>query len=349
MLSEIHLRDFRCFESLSFQPEPGLNFLIGANAQGKTSLLEAICVLLRLQSPRASSLAETIRFGCGAFGLDGRFSDRHLRMKFAERQKHYSLDSKPQSRMADYLAIGRVVWISNDDMQLVRGSGTHRRRYLDFTASQTEPTYIRHLRAYERALRSRNALLKDARPRREIAAFDGPLIESGTAVQSARAAAVESLSPLSGEACRQITGGLEQLQIAYAAANPPDLAQALHDSLAEESRLRATMVGPHRDDLTIKLGEMDAATFASEGQQRGIALALKIAQARLIEQFTATSPLLLIDDVFGELDSNRRNNLLNGLPEASQKIATTTALAWLPESMPAVRFELSDRVLRRVV
>ncbi len=100
---------------------------------------------------------------------------------------------------------------------------------------------------------------------------------------------------------------------------------------------------------TIKLGEMDAATFASEGQQRGIALALKIAQARLIEQFTATSPLLLIDDVFGELDSNRRNNLLTGLPEASQKIATTTTLAWLPDAMPAARFDLADHVLRRVV
>ncbi len=112
-------------------------------------------------------------------------------------------------------------------------------------------------------------------------------------------------------------------------------------------RLRATVVGPHRDEVAISLAGRDAATFASEGQQRGIALALKIAQARLIEQFAGNPPLLLIDDVFGELDAARRNNLLGGLPEASQKIATTTTLAWLPAELAAARFELADRILRR--
>lgn len=345
MLTEIHLRDFRCFESLSFAPTPGLNVIIGANAQGKTSLLEAACVLLRLQSPRAATLAEAIRFAQPGFSLDGRFGGRHLRIKFTKEEKLYALDSKPQSRMADYLSVGRVVWISNDDMQLVRGGGAGRRRYLDFAAAQVEPGYLRNLRAYERALRSRNALLKEGRPRREIEAFDGPLIAAGAAVQDVREAMVQALSPLVQEAGEEITGGREILSVDWRRGNAPTLAEALPASREEEMRQRTTVAGPHRDDMALSLNGMAAATFASEGQMRGLALALKIAQARRIEQTAGAAPLLLIDDVFGELDASRRTNLLRSLPAASQKIVTTTALDWMPPGIPAARFALAEQTL----
>lgn len=347
MLTEIQLRDFRCFPFLRFAPEAGLNFVVGANAQGKTSLLEAICVLLRLQSPRASALAEVIRFGEPGFGLDGHFHGRHLHVKFTGSEKRYVLDSKPQTRMADYLAVGRAVWISNDDMQLVRGTGAARRRYLDFAAAQMEAGYLRSLRAYERALRSRNVLLREGRPRREIDAFDGPLIESGAAVQAARETLVRSLAPLVGQACGEITGGREILAMTWTPGNALPLAEALTASREEETRLQTTVVGPHRDDVLLALEERPAATFASEGQQRGIALALKIGQARHIEHGTGTAPLFLLDDIFGELDPGRRANLMRSLPADSQIIATATSLRWMPQDLSAARFELSGKILDR--
>jgi len=341
MLRDLRLRDFRCFEHLDFEPAPGLNFLIGANAQGKTSVLEAACVLLRLQSPRAASLAEAVRFACPGFGLDGHWGASHLHLKFAGTLKAFALDSKPQSRSADYLAVARVVWISNEDWQLVRGSGSHRRRYLDFLGVQSVPDYLRNLRAYERAVRSRNALLKDSRPRREIAAFDPPLIEAGSFLLSARAAMCGELSPLVTACCHRIAGEGERLDISYRPGSPADFGQALAASCGEESRLRTTVVGPHRDDLAIQLGGREAGAFASEGQQRSIALALKLAQAGRLEQTAGAPPVYLIDDIFGELDPVRRNNLLGALPPTAQKLVTATSLDWLEQPGDAVIFSVA--------
>lgn len=329
MLRDLRLHDFRCFEQLDFKPAPGLNFIIGPNAQGKTSILEAACILLRLQSPRAGSLSEAVRFECPGFGLDGHWNERHMHVKYTNSLKAFALDSKLQSRSSDYLAVARVIWISNDDLQLIRGSGTHRRRYLDFLGAQAVPNYLRHLRAYERALRSRNALLKDNRPRREISAFDHPLIDAGKELLEARAAMVASLQPQVTSVCQRISGGREQLEITYRPGCESNFSSALAASQEEETRLRVTCVGPHRDDLAIALGGRDASVFASEGQQRSVALALKLAQARVLEQSAENPPLYLIDDVFGELDPTRRNNLLEALPAGAQKLITTTALDWL--------------------
>jgi DNA replication and repair protein RecF len=340
MLKELRLRDFRCFAEKEFHPAPGLNFLIGPNAQGKTSLLEAACILLRLQSPRTASLGEAVRFDQPGFGLDGYWNERHLHVKYAGALKAFALDSKPQSRSADYLAVARVAWISNDDLQLVRGGGSQRRRYLDFLGAQVVPEYLRKLRAYERALRSRNALLKNNRPRREIAAFDGPLIEAGVVLLTARAELCAILGPLVTAACRQISGREETLEIAYRPGSGPDFAAALQESHDEETRLRTTVVGPHRDDLEVSLDGRKAATFASEGQQRSVALALKLAQARALENEAGRPPLFLIDDVFGELDSLRRNNLLAALPVDAQKLITTTSIDWLETPQDAARHEL---------
>lgn len=329
MLRDLRLHDFRCFEQLDFEPEQGVNFIIGPNAQGKTSILEAACIVLRLQSPRASSLAEAVRFDRVGFGVDAHWNERHLHVKFTNALKAFALDSKPQSRSADYLAVARVVWISNDDLQLVRGSGSHRRRYLDFLGTQAVPNYLRHLRSYERALRSRNALLKEGRSRREIAAFDHPLVEAGTVLLTARASLVASLQAHVTTACQQISGGDELLEVAYQPGCRGGFAEALAANTAEETRLRVTSVGPHRDDFSVTLAGREAATFASEGQQRSIALALKLAQARVLEEAAERPPLYLIDDVFGELDASRRNNLLAALPASAQKLITTTSLDWL--------------------
>ena len=301
---------------------------MGCNAQGKTSILEAVCILLRLQSPRTSSLAEAVKFGLPGFAIDGHCAGSHLSCRYADDGREIALDSKPRPRTNDYLDVARVAWFANSDLELVRGSGSVRRRYLDFLGGQSVPGYRKSLRAYERALRSRNSLLKDGRPRREIAAFDEPLVEAGDLLFASRRELCSQLSPLARDSCSEISGGSDTLETAYHPGCEGPFREALSAARPEEDRLRQTVVGPHRDDVHLAINGLAASTFASEGQQRSIALALKIAQARHLEIVQGHPPILLLDDVFGELDAVRRNRLLASLPTAAQAIITTTFLDW---------------------
>jgi len=328
VITEVRLRRFRCFESLDFHPAPCRTCIVGQNAQGKTSILEAVCVLLRLQSPRTSSPTEMIKAGESACALEGRVGDAHLACRFAQGSRELMLDSKPQSRSDDYLSVARITWFANSDLELVKGSGSVRRGFLDFLGVQSVPGYRKALRDYERTLRSRNALLKEGRPRREVLAFDPPLIEAGEVLVKARRALVEAITPLAQTACAGISGAADALSLVYVPGCADPFAESLAASRGEEERLRQTVSGPHRDDLEISLNGLKASAFASEGQQRSIVLALKIAQARHLEALHEKPPVLLLDDIFGELDAARRNRLLSILPADAQTIITTTFLDW---------------------
>ena len=220
VITEVRLRHFRCFDALDFQPGPGRTCIVGQNAQGKTSILEAVCVLLRLQSPRTSTPVEMIQAGQAACALEGRVGDSHLACRFAPGSRELTLDSKPQSRSDDYLSVARITWFANSDLELVKGSGSVRRRFLDFLGMQSVPGYRKALRDYERTLRSRNALLKEGRPRREIAAFDPPLIEAGEVLVKARVMLVEAITPLAQSAC--VMRSLTKLIMRSSLTKPPD-------------------------------------------------------------------------------------------------------------------------------
>ena len=346
MLAELQLRNFRCFESLRVDLAPGFNFFLGRNGQGKTSILEAACVLLRLQSQRTSTLGPVIRFGESAFGVSGGIENHRLEFRYSTLRRKASLDEVEQKTLGEYLSLARVVSFANTDIELVRGGSDARRRYLDFLGSQVDPLYRPSLRAYERALRSRNALLKSSQPRpREIAAYEQPLIEHGTKLGAMRARLVERLTPLAAEAHREISGAEENVELRFAPGNGEDFGRDLRDSHAQELRLRQTIVGPHRDDIELLVQEKKAPQYASEGQQRTVALALKIAQARLFAQEEGVLPLLLIDDIFGELDPLRRNALLAHLPADAQKLVTATTMEWQEDQLVGPIFELRDRQL----
>lgn len=346
MLANLQLRNFRCFESLAVELAPGFNFFIGRNAQGKTSILEAACILLRLQSQRSSTLAPVARFGEKTFGVSGRLDEHRLEFRYSALRRKLTLDEVEQRTFGEYLRLGRVVSFANTDIELVRGGSDSRRRYLDFLGTQIDPLYRPGLRAYERALRSRNALLKSAHPRpREIAAYDPPLIEHGTKLGVMRARLVERLAPLAAEAHRQISGTAETLCVRFSAGNREDFAVDLASSNAKEIRLRQTIVGPHRDDLDLAVEGKNAQQYASEGQQRTVALALKIAQARLFEMEEGTPPLLLLDDIFGELDPVRRNALLANLPPDAQKLVTATSRQGGEQRTGGPVFELQEGTL----
>jgi len=341
-LEDIRLLDFRCFHSLEFVPGDARTFIVGQNARGKTSLLEAICVLLRLQSPRTTAMTETVRSGCAAFAIDGHARGAHLACSWQDGARKIALDSKAQTRSEDYLAVAKIAWFANTDLELVRGGGSVRRRYLDFLGMQSVPGYRAALRSYERALRSRNALLKDNRPRREIAAFDEPLAAAGEVILEARALLCDALAPLTAQAGREISGESDEIEIRFRPGSNGSLRVELERSRPEEERLRQTVVGPHRDDILVRLNAMEASTFASEGQQRTISLALKLAQARHLETVQGAPPLFLLDDVFGELDAARRNRLLACLPRESQVFITTTFLDWAETNSTDAIFEFSE-------
>ncbi len=334
MLTALSLRHFRCFETLACEFAPGMNVFVGANAQGKTSLLEAVCVLARLQSPRAKRLAEALQHGRRGFVVDGHLDGRHMQFYYAPERKKLALDSVVQAGTADYLEVGRVVWFGNADIDLIRGGADLRRRFMDFVGGQVSAGYRETLRAYERALRSRNHLLKAPRLNwREIAAFDGPLLEHGAALTEARGRMLRELQPPAAEGQRAMTGAAETLGLIYAKGSGDDFPAALAAAGDADARLRQTGVGPHRDDIDLLLNGRGS-QYASEGQQRSMAIALKLGQARLLEARSGKPPLLLLDDIFGELDLARRNALLGHLPAAAQQLVTTTHSDWLSGITP---------------
>ena len=348
MLADLQLRNFRCFESLGIEFSPGFNFFVGRNGQGKTSILEAACVLLRLQSQRGSTLGPIVRFGENSFAVSGHGANHLLEFRYSPLRRRVAFDHVEQRTLDEYLRTVRVVSFANTDIELVRGGSETRRRYLDFLAAQIDPLYRPTLRAYERALRSRNALLKSPHPRpRELAAYDPPLLDYGAKLSAMRARLVERLAPLATAAHREISVIHERLELKFSPGNSEDFARDLANSRAEESHRRQTVVGPHRDDIQIIVEANAANQYASEGQQRTVALALKIAQSRVFMIEGGTPPLLLIDDIFGELDPTRRNSLLEHLPAGAQKLVTATTMQWLENGVEGPVSELKDGRLRR--
>lgn len=338
MLNDLLLRDFRCFQECRVALHEETTLFIGRNAQGKTSLMEAACVLLRLQSPRTSNRAELIRLGAGSFLIEGTQNGRRLRCAQSSSTRRLALDGAVCSRSADYLNdSGLVVWMDHRDMNLLRGGGEHRRRHLDFAASQLFPDYLKALRGYERALRGRNHVLKrDAVISwRQADAFAHVMNGFAQVLRRHRQELVASMQPHVSAVHYDLSSGSEHVEVRYQPGHEADdLSEELAARRDEESRTRQTSAGPHRDDLLLSLNSLDASTYASEGQQRSLALAMKAAQARVLEEASGRAPLLLMDDIFGELDAQRRRALLRLLPPGTQKIITTTTLDWASGELP---------------
>lgn len=349
MLTTLRLSNFRCYSTLRWTIPAEGAVLLGANAQGKTSLMEALCFALTLHSPRATRLDKLVKQGQPNFGISLETEDNTRRLVWSDRKLNLQVNGAERRDFNDYLADTHpVTWLANSDISLVNGAADERRRYLDFLGSQWHPAYRQALQAYRKALKSRNALLRN--PRRTSAAlrsYARLLASNGEIIVRLRRQLLERLQPHVAHHHRGISGGAEQVQLVYHPSCETDLEHALEEARQADERAGFTTVGPHRDDFFLYIGKLPAAEFASEGQQRTLAIALQMAQGGLLQEETGKAPILLIDDIFGELDTARRRALLGMLPAEAQVFITTTTLDWLGDmqtGLPIVRINAAGIV-----
>ncbi|MCD8069909.1 MAG: DNA replication and repair protein RecF [Akkermansiaceae bacterium] len=349
MLQAIRLHNFRCHSALAWEPPVRGALILGDNAQGKTSLLEAICFGLRLFSPRTSHIGALVRHGTRRFGLLLRLMSGTRRIIWEEGRLRTRLDDVPCRGSAEFLASSpSVVWFGNEDMALVRNGAEARRRHIDFLGVQWHPAYRREWSLYRRTLKSRNLLLKQRRcDTAALRSYTCLLAASGERITQMRSRLADLLAPHLYASQKAIAGQSESVELQYAPSNSRPLAEALEASMEEDLRCGFTRFGPHRDDFKLMIQGVSAGEFGSEGQQRTLTLALQLAHASLLREETGVSPVLLVDDVFGELDISRRRAFLSALPADSPLFITTTHDSWrtAPMDNSLERYRLADGVL----
>ena len=338
-LAHLRLRDFRNYGRLDVDFAPGFHVLLGDNAQGKTNILEAIYLMATLRSFRGVGGAQMIRHGQKGYFVGGRVigsGECTIKMYGSASERKLSLNDQPVKRLGDFLGTLRVVVFCTEDLQLVKGTGRVRRRFMDLLLTQTYPHYLPLLQRYALALKSRNALLKQrVMDEQALESFSRELVILGNQMIQLRQELVPKLSPLTRLAYQRISRDAEELRLDYAPSIRGDFATELARSRSRERTFRSTLIGPHRDDLQLLLNDKSALQFGSEGQKRSLAIALKMAQAEYLTSLHSAPPILLIDDVMGELDIKRRGGLMPLLERSHQArgqvFMTCTEESWPTE------------------
>ena len=336
-LAHLRLRDFRNYARLDADFSPGFHVLLGNNAQGKTNVLEAIYLLATLRSFRGVGGAQMVRQGQTGYFVGATVvsqGQHEIKMYWSARRRSLTLDQQAVRKLTDYLGVLRAVVFCAEDLQLVKGTSRIRRRFLDLLLAQTQPGYLPLLQRYAQALRARNALLKDFAPdAAALASFSQELVRLGEQLVQYRRELMPRFSPLARLAYRRLTQGAEDLRLEYQPSIHADFAVELAQSQARERAQRFTVVGPHRDDLQLLINDRAAALYGSEGQKRALVIALKMAQAEFLAGLHGTPPILLLDDVLGDLDVQRRNAFLP-LLDRSHQARGQVFLACTQESWP---------------
>jgi DNA replication and repair protein RecF len=371
-LKSIHLRHFRNYSDQRIDFSAPKTILVGNNAQGKSNLLEAVELLATLRSHRASRDRDLVLDGepvgqiAAALERDTGPIDLTLTLR-SNGRRTVALNSEPLRRQLDFLGVLNAVEFSSLDLDLVRGGPEKRRAWLDALLTQLEPIYAHILQQYNHILRQRNALLKQRQQRTTDPNLFAPAPESleivnepetlelwnrqlaaaGSRVIRRRARVLERLAPLAAQWHQEISGSTEVLQVRYAPNvvltedDPAQVQQAFLEKIQQraiaEQHQGTTLVGPHRDEVEFTINQTPARQYGSQGQQRTLVLALKLAELKLIEEVVGEPPLLLLDDVLAELDLNRQNQLLDAIQDRFQTLITTTHLGsfdaqWLNSS-----------------
>lgn len=341
MLRRLQLIDFRCYESVDVRFDHGVTAVIGANGQGKSNLLEAIGYVATMSSFRGAPTEAMVRRGASSAILraeldnDGR--DTLIEIEVVPgRRTRIEVNRQKLSRSRDLLGVVRTTVFAPDDLVIIKGGPGERRQYLDDTLVSLHPRNQAMRTDLDRVLKQRNALLKGARIKGSrgrndpemlatLDVWDNKLVEVGEAFVAARRDLLAQLEPVVTQALADIAGGNDQVGVQYLSSfSETGLAAALAEARDDDLRRGVSTVGPHRDDVGVALNDMAARTHASQGEQRSLTLALRLASHRVVTEATGQSPLLLLDDVLSELDAGRRSALLRALPQC-QTVLTTAA------------------------
>ncbi|MDX1978296.1 MAG: DNA replication/repair protein RecF [Pseudanabaenaceae cyanobacterium bins.68] len=346
-LKRLRLTYFRNYGREEIEFAAPKNILVGANAQGKSNLLEAVQLLIALKSHRGGRDRDLVMNGMAAAEIwadcESRCSTVELSIKLrSQSRRSLLINGVNVARQADFLGYMSGVLFSSLDLDLVRGNPEQRRDWLDGVLVQLEPIYFGLVQQYNQVLRQRNALLKTIRQGQleqieQLVLWDQQLASHGTHILRRRSRLIERLSPLAAKWHAQISGTGEKLEISYlsklefnSSQTREQVQQVFLTKLAQVSTAETTqgssLVGPHRDDLGLQINGRTAREYGSQGQQRTLVLALKLAELELIEAVLGEPPLLLLDDVLAELDLQRQDHLLNAISSRVQTIITTTHL-----------------------
>ncbi len=350
IIKSLELDHFRNYDSLSMTFDSGTNILYGDNAQGKTNILEAIYLSATTKSHKGSKDRDIVNFAAEEAhirtyiekdGLENRV-DMHLRKN---KSKGIAINGQKIKKAADLLGLLNVVFFSPEDLSIIKNGPAERRRFVDMELCQLDSFYLYNLNNYNKIVNQRNKLLKELyyNPslKDTLSIWDSQLLSYGSKIIERRIAFVEQLNDIIYEIHRKLSGNKEELRICY----EPDVTleeyeQKLQSGQERDIRLKQTSTGPHRDDFSFLAGNIDIRKFGSQGQQRTAALSLKLSEIELVKKITRDTPVLLLDDVLSELDSNRQNYLLNSIGDI-QTIITCTGL----EEFVNNRFEI-NRIYR---
>lgn len=335
VIKSIELAEYRNYDFLTLQFDKGTNILFGDNAQGKTNILEAIYLSATTKSHRGSKDREIIKFDSQEShirtyleksGTETRV-DMHLRRN---KSKGIAIDGQKIKKASELLGLCNVVFFSPEDLSIIKDGPTERRRFVDMELCQLDNFYLYNLNHYNKIVDQRNVLLKDMffNPglRDTLSIWDSQLVSFGSKIIERRRNFADQLNDIINGIHKKLSGGKEDIRIQY----EPDVSieafeEKLKSSQERDIRSKMTTVGPHRDDFSFLVGDIDLRKYGSQGQQRTAALSLKLSEIELVKKVTKDMPILLLDDVLSELDSSRQKYLLDSIGEI-QTIITCTGL-----------------------
>ena len=372
-VSALSLTDFRSWEQLDLELAPGPSALVGSNGQGKTNIVEALLYVATLASHRVATDAPLVRQGAERAVVRARVvrDERELLVELElnpGKANRARVNRGPLPRAREVLGLLRTVLFAPEDLALVRGDPSERRRFLDDLLVSRTPRLAGVRSDYERVLKQRNALLKSAflakrsggGDMRTLDVWDSHLAATGAELLSARLGLVEELRPLLEVAYREVSKGQGDVDAVYRSS----LGEALPDTqdrevlaaalLSELARVRpqevergVSLVGPHRDELVLSLGTMPVKGYASHGESWSVALALRLASYELLRA-DGGEPVLVLDDVFAELDTGRRERLATLVAGAEQVLVTAAVPGDVPEQLLGSRYDVHDATVTRV-
>ncbi|WP_128895608.1 DNA replication/repair protein RecF [Longirhabdus pacifica] len=360
-VKEIKLAHYRNYNQAHIELDPSINLIIGENAQGKTNILESIYVLALTKSHRTHNDKELIQWSHEEAKLSAEIQKKYgpiqLDLSISQKGKKAKVNHLEQKKLSTYIGALNVVLFAPEDLNIVKGSPAIRRRFLNMEIGQVFPTYVHHLYQYQKILTQRNHCLKKIQSSSDeamLAIWNEQLATEGTKIILKRQQFIKTLESWANQIHFSISNGKEQLRIKYETGLPlEDIKDAsmlmeqfmikLTQMQKQEIKRGMTLVGPHRDDLRFYINDKEANIYGSQGQQRTVALSIKLAEIELIHQEVGEYPILLLDDVLSELDQFRQNQLIDTFNGRLQTIVTTTSADSIDTNkLKASTFEIHD-------